>query len=149
MTTTFRGIPNCPYDLGPAGSTWWRWAWKTDQSQRWDTGATYTAARRAQLEDERAALHLADNHGLLADLLQGAEPDAIASVTYALGRLAASATGSTGMSREMRELESQLGLNPKAVAALKWTPDEKPQKPKGGGIDEIANRRAARLAGQG
>lgn len=146
MTTKRRRAPTCPYALGDAGTAWWRWAWKTKQSVSWiDDGGLYAAARRAQLEDERAALHLADDHDLLAQLLAGAQPDAIARVRYALGRLAAAATGSTGMSREMRELETQLGLGPKALRGLQGK-TAKP-KPKGGGLDDLAKQRAARRAG--
>lgn len=148
MTGQRRRTPTCPYELGAAGTDWWKWAWKTKQAESWkDDGGLYTAARRAQLEDERAALHLADHGDLLHDLLQGAEPEAIANVRWALGRLAASATGSTGLSREMRELETQLGLGPRAVRALQ-DKNAKPHPPdkKGGGLDQLAAQREARRA---
>lgn len=146
MTQTRRRTPTCPYELGEAGTDWWKWAWKTKQSETWkDDGGLYTAARRAQLEDERAALILADDDHLLADLLEGAQPAAIAAVNYALDRLRSAATGSTGLSREMRELETQLGLGPKAVRALQdKTTKPDPPNEKGGGLDQLAKQRAAR-----
>lgn len=144
--TAKRRAPKCPYELGDAGKAWWRWAWRTPQSEKWDVGATYTVARRALLEDDRAAAVIADEQGLLEALLEGADEDAIKTVRFALARLAASASSGAALSREMRELETQLGLGPKATAAAaSW--QTKDQEPKGDAIDELNKRRAARLAG--
>lgn len=142
---TARRRAKCPYELGAAGTTWWRWAWKTPQADGWDAGALYTVARRAQLEDERAAIELADADDLIGALLEGAEDDAIRRIKFALGRLSASATGSASLSREMRELEKQLGLGPKAAKDL-GAPTKAPETPKKNPVDEIAKRRAARRA---
>jgi hypothetical protein len=135
----------CPYELGAAGTAWWKWAWKTPQAEGWDDGSLYTVARRAQLEDERAAIEVADEDDLIATLLEGAEPEAIRRVQYALQRLSASATGSATLSREMRELEKQLGLGPRAAKELGVgkSPPKQPQKNR---LDEIADRRKARAA---
>lgn len=145
--TSRRRAPKCPYELGPAGTAWWKWAWKTQQSEKWDTGAHYTVARRALLEDDRRAAVLADDEGLLEALLEGAEPDAIRTVKYALTRLASSASGAAALSREMRELETQLGLGPKATAAAASWQSNTPTKPTGDGLDDLARRRDARRAG--
>lgn len=134
--------PDCPYALGDAGALWWEWAWKTPQAKGWDDGALFTVARRAQLEDERAAIDVADDDDLIGSLLQGAEDEAIRRVQFALGRLAASAAGSATLSREMRELEKQLGLGPKAAKDLGFKAEE--QKPQQSRADELASRRTAR-----
>jgi hypothetical protein len=144
---TSRRAPKCPYDLGPAGTAWWKWAHKTPQAKHWDVGAQYIAARRALLEDDNAALTLSGDDDLLEQLLEGAAPSAIAAVTYALQRLAQSAAKTTGLSREMRELENQLGLTPKSAAALGWKADE-PEKT-ADPLDQLAAARAARLAAGG
>lgn len=136
--------PACPYELGEAGLAWWTWAWTTPQSKRWDAGALYSVARRALLEDDMAALVLADDSGLLEALLDGANEDSIRTIRWALGRLSGAATGNTGLSREMRELEGHLGLSPKAMAALQWKADD--EKPKKSALDEIAERRKERRA---
>lgn len=137
--------PDCPYDLGEAGHRWWVWAWSTPQADRWDAGSLFTVARRAQLEDDRRAAVMADDEDLLANLLQGAAPEAIESVRYALGRLSASAASSTALSREMRELETQLGLGPKAWAGLGGKAAEPPKERSG--LDDLAQRRASRRSG--
>lgn len=124
------------YPLGDAGRAWWKWAWKLPQATAWDAGALYTVARRAQLEDDRAAIDFGD---LLEmdDLLAGADEDAIQRVEWALSTLKKSATGSVALMKEMRELDGKLGLNPKALADLRWTivDDDKPaaEKPKAPG----------------
>jgi hypothetical protein len=141
LVTTRR--KRCPYELGAAGTAWWKWAWKTPQAEGWDDGALYTVARRAQLEDERAAIEIADEDDLIATLLEGAEPEAIRRVQYALQRLSASATGSATLSREMREIEKQLGLGPKAAKELGVKP-KSPAQPTKNPVNEIADRRAAR-----
>lgn len=140
---TARRAPKCPYELADAGTAWWKWAWKTPAAAGWDAGSTYTVARRAQLEDERAAIEIADDGDLFAALLEGADPDAIRRVQFAIGRLAASATASTGISREMRELEKALGLGPKAAKDL-GAAAKPPAPPKKNPLDDLAAKRAAR-----
>ena len=109
------------YELAEAGLAWWKWAWRLPQATKWDRGSLYLVARRAQLEDELAALGFGEELGLLDELLRGAEPEAIQKVTWALERLKRSASGMTGLMKEQRELDDRLGLNPKAMAALRWT----------------------------
>jgi hypothetical protein len=140
---TSRRAPKCPYALGDAGTAWWKWAWKTPAAAGWDAGAHYTVARRAQLEDERAAIEIADDGDLFGALLEGADPDAVRKVQFAIGRLAASATASTGISREMRELEKALGLGPKAAKDL-GASKAAPEKPKTNLLDDLAAKRASR-----
>ncbi|WP_320672372.1 hypothetical protein [Patulibacter defluvii] len=139
------GVPECPYDLAEAGAAWWAWAWSTPAAKTWDGGALYTAARRARLEDVAALLELADDLDLLPDLLAGAVPEAISRVRFAIRQLAAAATGITGLSREMRELETQLGLGPRASRDLGVKAEV--ETPKKSGLDQLAERRAQRLAG--
>lgn len=120
-------IPEVPdaYELHAAGRAWWEWAWRLPQSTMWDDGCLYVAARRAQLEDLLAALSFVDNVDL-ADLLAGAEPEAMARVAWALETLKRSASGATGVMKEQDALDDRLGLNPKAMLALRWTIDEAP-----------------------
>lgn len=120
--------PKSPYKLGKPGSEWWRWAWGTPQAARWDTGALYAAARRAQLEDELVALDFTD-HLDLGDLLNGADDEAVRRVEWALSALKRSASGSVNVMKEMRELDKRLGLDPKALAELRWViADEEPEE---------------------
>lgn len=138
-------VPECPYDLAEAGAAWWSWAWSTPQAKTWDGGALYTVARRALLEDSRWSLEVADDERLLEKLLAGADSKAVRSVADALTRLAASASGAASLSREMRELETQLGLGPKASKDLGVKAEV--EKPKKSGLDQLAERRSQRLAG--
>lgn len=131
--------PNPPagYDLREAGRNWWKWAWGTPQATAWDPGARYAVARRAQLEDDLAALDTFDPHSLdwfFSSLDLGDERskrDAMRDLGEILGRLKALAGGRLAVVKEMRELEMHLGLGPKALAALRWAivddePEEKP-----------------------
>lgn len=114
-------IPVCPYDLAAAGAAWWRWAWRTPQSTRWDAGSLYLVARRAQLEDDVAALGFGEDLVELSDLLAGvADVEAVQRVEWALTVLKRNASGSLAIRKEMRELDNRLGLNPKAMADLRW-----------------------------
>lgn len=117
--------PPASYALGVAGLGWWRWAWRLGQATMWDAGAVYFVARRAALEDELAALDFNDSLDL-ADLLAGADGEAVRNVEFALATLKRSATGATSLMKEMRELDNRLGLNPKAMADLRWSIAEKP-----------------------
>jgi hypothetical protein len=121
--------PEPPYRLGEAGRAWWEWAWRLPQAAAWDDGSTYFVARRARLEDDLAAIDRTDDLEL-DDLLAGADKEAVERVQYALGALVRVASGSTTLMREMRELENRLGLNPKAMADLRWTISE-PVEPDG------------------
>lgn len=134
--------PKCPYELGAAGETWWRWAWKTPQASQWDTGSHYLIGRRAQLEDSLAALDQFDP-GALDEFfrsldLSGDEAvwDAISGLGRIIGRLQALAGGRLAIVQKMAELDDRLGLNPRALAALKWAVTN--GKPKAeGGLNEI------------
>lgn len=107
------------YKLGKPGRAWWKWAWGSPQAQAWDRGALYVIARRAQLEDDLDALSLNDELEL-ADLLAGADEEAIERVAYALDTLKRAATGKRAVEKEMRELDKVLGLTPKAMVELRW-----------------------------
>lgn len=98
-------------DLGAEGSAWWSWAWSTPQAAGWSTGDEYLIARRAQLEDDLAALGAIVN-------LDGLDLEG--EVEKAVQRIAALATGRLQLMREMRELDDRLGLSPKGLAALRW-----------------------------
>jgi hypothetical protein len=99
---------------------WWRWAWGLPQAVAWDSGALYGLARRAQLEDDLAALELVDQLDVV-DLLAGADPEAMRQVEWALQTLKGSASGRLAVMKEMRELDSRFGLNAKAMADLRWS----------------------------
>ncbi len=119
-------IPEPAYDLRDAGQRWWDWAWTLPQAAAWDDGSMVALARRAQLEDDLAALELVDDVDLL-ELLQvdlddrRATREAVRNLEWALGRLKASAGGRLALLKEMRELDRRFGLDPKAMAELRWT----------------------------
>jgi hypothetical protein len=134
--------PKCPYSLRAAGTAWWRWAWQTPQATRWDDGALYVIARRAALEDDLAVLDgddisVADVLGLDSEHQMARELD------WLIGRLRAIAGGRIALMKEMRELDTQLGLGPKAMKGLGWKADEE----RADRLDELAQRRADRPAG--
>jgi hypothetical protein len=113
-------IPRCPYALGKAGKAWWRWAWRLPQAAAWDDGSHYALARRAQLEDEMAALDRVDtNIGEVLGLND--EQELNEQLEWILRKLQSRATGSVALMREMRELDKRFGLDPKALAELRWT----------------------------
>jgi hypothetical protein len=113
-------IPDCPYDLAAAGTAWWEWAWRTPQASAWDPGSLYALARRAQLEDDVAALGFTDEFDL-TDLLAGADIEAVHRVEFALATLKRSATGKLAIEKEMSALDDKFGLTAKGLAALRWT----------------------------
>lgn len=122
--------PKCPYELAAAGKRWWKWAWALPQAAAWDQGSLYAVARRAQLEDRLAALDFGDDLDF-GDLFAEGDVEARRRVEWALSTLKRSASGSLQIEKEMRELDRRLGLDPKALAELRWTivPDEeKPQQ---------------------
>jgi hypothetical protein len=113
--------PECPCALGDAGSRWWAWAWATPQATKWDAGSLYFVTRRALLEDHAAALDFADDALDVRDLFAEGDDEARRRVEWALGLLKRSATGEIALMKEMRELDNRLGLNPKAMADLRWS----------------------------
>lgn len=121
-----RKAPRLPrhVELGPAGTTWWRWAWKLPQAAAWDDGALYHVIRRAQLEDMMAALEVAPEvSSNLVDLVGNVDDDYeehARRLRWLLSGLVRAAGGATTLMREARELDNRLGLNPKALAELRW-----------------------------
>jgi hypothetical protein len=112
--------PACPLELGGAGARWWAWAWRLPQATRWDDGSLYFVARRAVLEDHVAALSFGDSLDL-GDLFDEGNREAQKRVEWALNQLRRNAAGETTLMKEMRELDNRLGLNPKAMAELRWS----------------------------
>jgi hypothetical protein len=122
-------IPKIPEwaTLGANGAAFWKWAWSTPQAAGWDDGAHVTLVRRAMLEDSIKALRTMDfgpfpNDGFVI----GGELDSerlleyLDGVRYVCRTLKALAGGEVNVMREARELDNTLGLNPKALAALRW-----------------------------
>jgi len=114
------------YKLKAAGKAWWNWAWKLPQASKWDVGTRYFVARRASLEDDLLALDDAEGFNL-EDLLLGFDADMKGQielgqhVEFLIRRLKGLASGRVSVMKEMRELDNRLGLNPKALADLRWT----------------------------
>jgi hypothetical protein len=73
------------------------------------------------LEDHAAALDFADDALDVRDLFAEGDDEARRRVEWALGLLKRSATGEIALMKEMRELDNRLGLNPKAMADLRWS----------------------------
>lgn len=110
------------YILDSAGAAWWKWAWKLPQACSWDEGALYAVARRAQLEDDLVALELGGRMEFDLEELLGMdeEKEILRSLKFVIGRLKSMAGGRVGIMKEMRELDNKLGLNPEALAKLRW-----------------------------
>lgn len=121
-------VPPLSYKLGPAGKAWWKWAWRLPQAAAWDDGALYAIARRAELEDELAAINSQPELDL-SDLDDQSLLELKERIDWVLRALKSAAGGSATVMREMRELDNRLGLNPKALAELRWTiVDDTPAK---------------------
>lgn len=135
--------PSCPYGLGDRGREWWEWAWGTPQACGWDeVGHLFVVARRAQLEDDLAAMEVV-SLDLGVDALL--DPDVARGVKDVIARLKSLAGGKISVCREMRELDSQLGLNPKGLAALRWqivADEESTEVDDDPDIDQFAGLRA-------
>lgn len=123
------------YALKATGRAWWNWAWKLPQATMWDDGTRYFVARRAQLEDDLVALEHGEGFNL-EDLVTEFEDDFKGQVKlgkhieFLIRRLKALAGGRVSVMKEMRELDNRLGLNPKALADLRWSIAEPEEKPK-------------------
>jgi len=137
------------YNLQEAGAEWWKWAWSTPQALAWDSGALYVIARRAQLEDDLALIDSPLEATDLAELLGVDEDEAIEKLEYIVNRLAALAGGRLPIVKEMRELDKRLGLDPKAMAELRWEIVDKakgaaaaPATPKGAKKPKKEDRKA-------
>ncbi len=114
-------VPPVPswVSLDAAGLSWWKWAWRTPQAAAWAKGHEAFVARRAQLEDDLAALERVD--GLdVRDLLGSADAEVARTVELLVGRLHSLAVGRLALARECREMDDRLGLTPKSMAALRW-----------------------------
>ena len=128
--------PNPPegYNLAEAGRNWWKWAWGTPQACAWDPGAKYAVARRARLEDDLAVIGEFDPHALdwFFSSLELSDEKAVQEAMRELGRIIGDlqrlAGGKLAIEKEMRELDKRLGLDPKALAELRWVivADEQP-----------------------
>lgn len=76
--------PKPPFELGPEGARWWRWAWTTPQACKWNKGFLEPLARRASQEDEYAEASPTDRPRLLGLMIRvdqqfGLTPAAAAS----------------------------------------------------------------------
>lgn len=107
-------------ELERAGTAWWQWAWATPHAAAWSDGDLYVIARRASLEDDLATI--ADVENLDALMLTDADGDlvSIRVLRAIVSRLAALCSGRLAIMKEMRELDSRLGLTPKAMLDLRW-----------------------------
>lgn len=108
----------------------------------------YTVARRARLEDALAALEEFDPEalewffaGLRLDMPEDELRDASKELAFIVGRLKGLAGGLVAVSREMRDLEAQLGFGAKSMAGLGWKVEAKQEASR---LDELRARRAAR-----
>jgi hypothetical protein len=110
------------YKLNASGRAYWKWAWATPQAAAWDSGALYVVARRAQLESDLAAL-TGDKIGdakCIAEMLQIPLDKKVRELADLFGDIKRLASGEVQLMKEMRELDNRLGLNPKAMADLRW-----------------------------
>jgi hypothetical protein len=121
--------PNSPYNLGEPGAKWWKWAWKLPQAAAWDNGSLYWVARRAQLEDDLAAVDdPGDLLGRVEDsvlrIIESEDPEDVPErlnyLGQLIGKLKSIAGGRGSILKEMRELDNRLGLNPEAMKRLGW-----------------------------
>lgn len=135
-----------PYKLKEAGKAFWAWAWKLPQASKWDEGTRWFVARRASLEDDLAAIE--EVKGLNVEALFEEFPDFDEEqqkmgrqIDFLIGRLQALAGKRVPIMKEMRELDNRLGLNPKALADLRWTiaEPEKGSETPSKGDGEVAN----------
>lgn len=127
--------PDLPdgYSLNEAGWAWWEWAWHTPQAAAWDDGAIYTVARRAQLETDLSALagDVGDDAVTIAQMLDIPEDDRVRELATLFHYVKRAASNEVQIMKEIRELDNKLGLNPHALAALRWKvvgDDEAPQQ---------------------
>lgn len=140
-------IPRVPkwVSLGPSGSAWWRWAWRTPQAAGWTPeGHLATVANRATLEDDLAALASVES----LDEWEVLATEDMREVKAVIGRLASLVTGRLAILKEMRELDKVLGLTPKGMADLRWTIVAETEAPQVAtpDADEVTQRRQERRA---
>lgn len=107
-------------ELAAAGEAWWLWAWATPQAAAWSAGDLYVVARRAALEDDLATIAQVDNLDALGLVDEDDEIESIRTVRAIISRLAALCSGRLAIMKEMRELDTRLGLTPKGRSDLRW-----------------------------
>lgn len=111
--------PKCPVALGKAGAAWWSWAWSTPQACAWSVGDEYALGRRAQLEDDLAAIEIVDDLDI-GSLVEEEYRELAKTVEAAMRKLKALVGGKMSIAREARELDDRYGLTAKGLAALRW-----------------------------
>lgn len=119
------------FELGEAGMAFWRAAWKLPQSAKWEHHVD-AVARRAELEDLAAARDMLLQLDLEDVLLAGDDEELrqrLRNLEWMLDKLQRLATGAIGLMKQMDALDDRLGLNPKSLAALRWTIEATPAKP--------------------
>jgi hypothetical protein len=79
----------------------------------------YVIARRAQLEDDLVALGGFESLDL-DELAHSGAVEAAHRLRFLIGGLKALAGGKLAVEKEMRELDTRLGLTPEAMAKLRW-----------------------------
>jgi hypothetical protein len=119
------------------GTRWWRWAWRLPQAAKWDDGALYAVARRAQLEDDLAALEdvdLDERSDVLLDLVHADED--IKRVQTALRNARAESAASRASPRPARRHEGD--------ARARQPPRPEPQGARRPALDDRPERRGRR-----
>ncbi|MGE3795100.1 MAG: hypothetical protein AB7I38_14395 [Dehalococcoidia bacterium] len=107
--------------LGSAGLAWWKWAWHTPQAARWAGGGfDVVIARRAQLEDDLAALDTVDMPDLDELIQVAGELAEPGDLKILISRLAALTSGRLAIAQKMLDIEDRLGLTPKGLETLRW-----------------------------
>lgn len=112
-------VPDFPawVALSEAGLAWWNWAWRTPQAVAWSAGDEVMIARRASLEDDLWASQRADFDEFFQDVATAEE---FPEIRIIVARLGSMVTGRLQIQKEMRELDTRLGLTPKGLADLRW-----------------------------
>jgi hypothetical protein len=104
-------------DLGPAGMSWWAWAWRTPQACAWDDGQLVKVADRASLEDDLIAVRRASE---VDDFLRDVgRADDLRELKSVVMHLASLVTGRLSILTKISELDDRLGLSPKGRDALR------------------------------
>lgn len=128
-------VPKPPgtVQLGDAGMAWWKWAWKLPEACAWSSGQVYIAERRASLEDLLATIDGPVQSVEMPAELQDSElyEPVKRLVDALLSQIKRVAASRVNVMKEMRELDVQLGLTPKARQAHRWEiVDDQPQRTK-------------------
>lgn len=129
-------------ELGQVGLDWWAWAWSQPQACAWDDGSVSFIARRAQLEEALTILRSFEVGPIPTDT--AGLDDYLRTLKIVCGHLKALAGGEIAVMREMRELDNRLGLNPKALAELRWTIVAPVEDEETGTADRVGQQREDR-----